>query len=324
MSLTVYLKGLATYIPGIYPELVSVIRPPRTGGTDCARYCYSVWLRHLVMASLNGLPTEPNSVAELGPGDSLGTGIAALLSGATAYYAFDVVPYATNERNLKIIEELVELFRSRAPIPADSEFPLVRPRLVSYEFPSQILSQSRLSRALSIRRVNTIRDAVQNLSPRRSNGIQIAYRVPWDEADVIKPHSIDLVYSQAVLEHVDDLERTYRALFQWLKPSDYMSHTIDFRSHGTAAEWNGHWSYSELQWKVIHGRRTWLLNRHPHSAHLKFAKHAGFRIVSDLRDENSTGLKRMRLAPSFQGMSDEDLVTAGAFLQAIPEKQAHS
>jgi hypothetical protein len=276
------------------------------------------------MASLNGLPTEPNSVAELGPGDSLGTGIAALLSGATAYYAFDVVPYATNERNLKIIEELVELFRSRAPIPADSEFPLVRPRLVSYEFPSQILSQSRLSRALSIRRVNTIRDAVQNLSPRRSNGIQIAYRVPWDEADVIKPHSIDLVYSQAVLEHVDDLERTYRALFQWLKPSGYMSHTIDFRSHGTAAEWNGHWSYSELQWKVIHGRRTWLLNRHPHSAHLKFAKHAGFRIVSDLRDENSTGLKRMRLAPSFQGMSDEDLVTAGAFLQAIPEKQAHS
>ncbi len=35
------LKGMATYIPGIY-GLVSKY----TGGTDSARYCYSVWLRH--------------------------------------------------------------------------------------------------------------------------------------------------------------------------------------------------------------------------------------------------------------------------------------
>jgi len=318
VSLSVYFKGIATYVPGLYPQLMSLIRPPRTGGTDSARYCYSVWLRHLVMASMNGLRTRLHSVAELGPGDSLGTGIAALLSGADAYYAFDVVPYATNERNLKMVDELVDLFRSRAPIPSEPEFPWVEPRLPAYDFPRDILTDSLLSRALSKERVKAIRRAVASVSAKPTDGIQISYRVPWDEASIIQPHSVDLVYSQAVLEHVESLQRTYRALFQWLKPSGYMSHTIDFRSHGTAREWNGHWSYSELEWKVIHGKRRWLLNRQPHSIHIKLAEQAGFKIVSDLRQQGRKGLERKRLARSFQALSDEDLSTAGAFIQAVP------
>jgi hypothetical protein len=39
-------------------------------GTE-GRYCYSVWLRHLVSAAANGLNCSPKAVAELGPGDSL-------------------------------------------------------------------------------------------------------------------------------------------------------------------------------------------------------------------------------------------------------------
>jgi SAM-dependent methyltransferase len=322
MGLNVYLKGLATYVPGFYPQLANLFRPPRTGGTDSARYCYSVWLRHLVMASRNGLSDAPRTVAELGPGDSLGTGLAALLLGADTYYAFDVVPYATNERNLQMVDELVHLFRSRAPIPADAEFPGLQPRLGSYDFPLRILSESRLSDALSSERVSAIRRAVKTMSPTASGGIRISYRVPWDEADVIVPHSVDLVYSQAVLEHVDNLQRTYHALFQWLKPDGYMSHTVDFRSHGTAKEWNGHWAYSDLEWKVVHGRRRWLLNRKPHSAHLSFLRQSGFRIVSDLRQEDTAGLERRQLARSFRTISDEDLSTCGAFIQAVPDRHS--
>ena len=54
---------------------------------------------HLVMAHRSGLSTQPEVVAELGPGDSLGIGMAALLTGAEVYYAFDVVEYASNQRN---------------------------------------------------------------------------------------------------------------------------------------------------------------------------------------------------------------------------------
>ena len=79
------LAGLATYVPGY-----EYLEP--TGGTSSARYCYSVWLRHLVMAYDSGLlQRPPATVAELGPGDSIGIGLAALLSGARKYHALDVV-----------------------------------------------------------------------------------------------------------------------------------------------------------------------------------------------------------------------------------------
>jgi hypothetical protein len=79
-------------------------------------YCYEVWLKHLTLLWANGLRTIPDTVAELGPGDSLGTGLAALLSGANHYYALDIIRYADTPRNLMIFDQLVDLFqRRRAP-----------------------------------------------------------------------------------------------------------------------------------------------------------------------------------------------------------------
>ena len=104
MKIRPLLTGIASYVPGLY-KFSSTARG--TGGTNSARYCYSVWLRHLFMAKLNGLTTHPDVIAELGPGDSLGIGLAALLSGANKYYAFDAVQYATNKRNFEIFYELV-------------------------------------------------------------------------------------------------------------------------------------------------------------------------------------------------------------------------
>ncbi len=76
MRLTPIVKGAATYISGLYKMRAK----RRTGGTDTAAYCYDVWLKHLTLLWANGLRTIPDTIAELGPGDSLGTGLAALLS----------------------------------------------------------------------------------------------------------------------------------------------------------------------------------------------------------------------------------------------------
>jgi len=62
-----------------------------------ARYCYSVWLRHLSILNENGLNTNPSVVAELGPGDSMGVGLMTLLTGTKKYYAFDVVRHTNSE-----------------------------------------------------------------------------------------------------------------------------------------------------------------------------------------------------------------------------------
>ncbi len=61
------LKGILRNIPGI--KYIRNI-PQTTGGTCDARYCYSVWLRHLIHANQKGYDKVPQTLAEFGPGDS--------------------------------------------------------------------------------------------------------------------------------------------------------------------------------------------------------------------------------------------------------------
>jgi len=73
----VVLKGLATYVPGLYR-----LRQSRgTSEPNWSRYCYSVWLRHLVMAWKHGFTRIPESIAELGPGPTLGAGLPPMITG---------------------------------------------------------------------------------------------------------------------------------------------------------------------------------------------------------------------------------------------------
>src|SRR5262245_66258769 len=61
-----------------------------TGGTVSPRYCYSVWLRHVGLMHAHGLDTDPRTLVELGPGESIGVECAALLTGAERYVAHAV------------------------------------------------------------------------------------------------------------------------------------------------------------------------------------------------------------------------------------------
>ena len=149
------------------------------------------------------------------------------------------------------------------------------------------------------------------------NNIQISYFVPWYDPKVIKEESIDMIYSQAVMEHVNDLAYTYEQLYRWLKPGGFMSHEIDFRSHGTAKDWNGHWAYSDFVWKLIKGKRPYLINRQPLSTHINLLEKFGFEVVCDMKTKDSSGIERKVLASRFKNMFDDDLTTSTAFIQAV-------
>lgn len=303
------IRGLTSYLPGFDAPIFT-----KTGGTNSARYCYSVWLRHLVMAKENGAFTEmPKIVAELGPGDSLGMGLCALLSGAEQYYAFDVVKYADSAKNLAIFEELVILFKNKASVPDDKEFPLVKPYLDEYIFPAKTLTDELLQSALTDERLDAIRRSIRN--PEEKNSV-IIYQVPWNDSSVIQKNSVDMIFSQATLEHVDDIENTYKTMYAWLKPDGLMSHQIDLKCHGTASEWNGHWAYSDFQWKVIRGKRPWLLNRLACSQQLALAEKNGFKIIVVKKITTSSKIKKMSLDNKFTNISDEDLETSGVFFIA--------
>jgi hypothetical protein len=289
------LYGLATFIPGVQP-----IFGRGGGGTNSARYCYSVWMRHLVAAHERGLPTAPRTVAELGPGDSLGVGLAALVSGVEAYHAFDVVAHAQIKRNQAVLEELIALFQSRADIPGEAELPEVRPNLSSYAFPRHLLTDARLAEALAEPRLQRIRDAVVR---QNAPGSMIAYRTRW--------------FDEAALERVDQLAGAYRAMGLWLKPGGVVSHEVDFRCHNTARDWNGHWTYSDRTWRLIRGKRSYLLNREPCSRHLQLLEENAFDLRGCNKDTLASRFRKDDLAPRFQQITDDDLTTSTAHLQAV-------
>jgi hypothetical protein len=300
------LSGLVSFAPGVHK-----FTNRASGGSGSARYCYSVWLRHVVRAWEAGLRTNLDCVAELGPGDSLGIGLAALLSGTNRYIALDVKSHANPERNLAVYDELTRLFGARTPIPDDVEFPLVQPKLTDYRFPDQILAHDRLAAALAEPRLAQIRAAIAG----DPSAIKLAYKAPWNDPGVIESACVDYLLSQAVLEHVEDVEATYKAMRTWMKRGASMSHSIDFSCHGLTRDWNGHWTLGDLSWRVVRGTRRYLINREPLSTHLEMLAKYGFHQVriERRRAEISDAFQR---AWRFRTLSDEDASTSGAFVQA--------
>jgi hypothetical protein len=296
-------KGLLTSIPFLNAWRKHYAT---TGGTDTSRYCYSVCLRHLVMLHRYGFKIAGARVGELGPGDSIGIGLAALLSGATQYLGLDIVPFSAKADLETVFEELVQLYSRREPIPDHNEFPRVRPRLESYKFPAYLIDWDNFSsRAENVR---------MELRTDLGAGQFIDYRAPWTSPGESAAASLDLMFSQAVLEHVDDLEGTYKAMSLWLKPGGYASHVIDFTAHGLSPFWNGHWAYSDFQWRLVRGRREFLLNREPLSTHLACIRKVGLEVVFLKQQYDSNGCNDRDLSKRFRKLDADDLRTRGAVM----------
>lgn len=302
-------KGLVTLVPGSGRLLPST----KTGGTNSALYCYGVWIKHLTMLHRHaGLNTVPDTVAELGPGDSLGIGLSALLSGASHYEALDVVPFASTDQNLEVFDELVSLFERRAPSPA-AGFPNFWQYLDDDRFPHRILTDDVLAASLAPERVHRIR---RLLCGATFDDLAINYRVPWTDDALVRPRSVDLVLSHSVMEHVVDIDATYSAIVRWLRPGGLMSHQIDFTSHGLSEQWNGYRAYPEVMWKAVLGKRPFLINRAPSSVHRAMIDRLGFDVTCYLQNYRSDGIERAKLAKSWRWLSDDDLNCAGAYVQA--------
>jgi len=315
------MKGIVKSLPGI-----EHIMHKRPGSTANSRYCYAVWMRHLLNARENGMIRHPKSVVEVGPGGTVGVGLAALLSGTDQYTGLDVVNNWNSEENIRVFDELVILFRKREPIPGKEEFPKMHVPLPSLEFPSHILPEKWLEQCLSGERTDRIRRALQKAGEDAGKGVprdndhfegeMIRYIVPWENSMIIAPTSVDLIWSQAVLEHVEDPRSVYESMHLWLREDGYISHEIDFKSHGSSGLWNGHWTYSEFQWKVVKGRRTYLINRLSFQAHLDLMQEVGFRVIRSTLANRESQLERKQLARRFRDMADKELSTPAMFFQA--------
>ena len=310
------LKPVITGILSNAPWLQNLIHRRGTGGTCDASYCYGVWMKHLVMLNHNTGSGIPRVLAELGPGDTLGIGIAALLSGVEQFVALDVERYLnTKDANLRIFDQLVALFKTRSPRPTKG-WPDFDQYLDAHLFPSALLTDEHLAHSLAPGRLERLRTAISNLDTDADHpDSPIRYFVPWSDASVVEPGSVDMLISQSVLEHVNDLEPTYQAFQAWIKPGGFFSQQVDFSCHEIASNWNGHWAYPEWLWKIILGKRGYLLNRRPYSIHPRLAEEHGFEIITAMRYERKDGLKLSQLSAIASGFTEEDACTASLFFQ---------
>ena len=150
-------RGLLTYIPGFY----KLFSKQKRLTSVSAEYCYALWIKHLTMLFQNGIKTIPDSIAEIGPGSSIGLGLAALLSGTNKYYAFDVVDHTDLKSNLKLFNQLIEYFKIKKDVKAGG-WPDYYKYLDSNGFPSHILTDEILEKTLSEERISEIRNILLN------------------------------------------------------------------------------------------------------------------------------------------------------------------
>lgn len=81
----------------------------------------------------------------------------------------------------------------------------------------------------------------------------------------------------------------YRAINRHLISNSYTLHDIELYSHGLSKKINGHYSISPLIWKIIHGKRSYFLNRWQTANHTDSITANNFVIVKT--EENFRNVK---------------------------------
>lgn len=288
------------------------------GGTLNARHCYTLFLRHYsYIRPLLQNQKIPSIVAEFGPGSSLGTGLAAILAGATRYIALDVDNYSTPEHNCSVLEDLTRLFRSQLPPPVNGSFSTVFPPPSSPIFPPEFANH--LDQTLASDRLRQLRSDLLGGS---NNMVHLV--APWQDRleASIPAGSVDWVISHSVLEHVDDLDGAYAAMSEIVRPGGFCTHLIDFYSHGLTSDWNGHWAVGDAMWQAARGRRPYLLNRLWRTRHLELLRQHGFTVVRQVVERRSDGLIPPQFAARFNTIPDEDARTRMMFVVAQKESDS--
>jgi hypothetical protein len=243
--------------------------------------------------------TPPRVLYELGPGQSLGVGLAALICGVERYVALDIADFLPRANLLPVFDQLVALFRDKALPPNTTGFPNYAPLSLDVDF----------ERAARLR-------AEVAAYARGERSERIAYEAPWS----LRPELVggaDMLLSHAVMQQTRSVAGTWGDIGRMLRPGGWTSHQISFSSYATSPVWNGHWRYPSWLWRIVLGRRDFYINRAPLADHLDAARAAGLEPMAVLRLERSDGFPRGALSRPWRTcLSDADAATEGAFVIA--------
>lgn len=185
-------------------------------GENKTENLYYIWKRHCKNHN-----KQYDTLVEIGPGDTIGVGMIALLSGTNKYYAVDTVHHKRSvEQDLLMLDKIIRFLQQNQNLEKDF--------------------------SIDFSRLEKVKEAIKVSC---TNPTMIEFVVPWSK-EKIPAKSVDLIFSQAVLEHVDNIEKLYEVQAYWLKEGGITSHQIDLKSHGTHRLWDGHRHYPNFIWKL--------------------------------------------------------------------------
>jgi SAM-dependent methyltransferase len=250
------------------------------GEMQNADYALKVFNNHVVSSGLSGRTGLTG--LEMGPGDSVGSAVAAKAAGFSAFHLVDAGDYAN--RNVEIYKEMSRICSREGFEPPDIEH------------------------ASSLDDVLTACNAIY-----LTNGLQSYRDIPTA--------SVDLVFSQAVLEHVrrKELAQIAAEMRRILKPGGVASHQVDLRDHLGGALNNmrigsGLW---ETEWMARSGFYT---NRIRFSEMCGIFEQAGFAVeIASVVRWKAVPISIRNLAPEFRHLDQDDLLVSSFHVLLRPK-----
>lgn len=281
-----------------------------------ARYGYGVWLRHVQRLAAAGVSGPFASVAELGPGRSATIGACAIASGCRSYTGLDVLHHLRTEYIRTAFHEVGALFDQSAPIPEGGAYARVLPPMTSPKFPVSELKMFGMASSTGLD-YSALESDFLSLENGGEGGRSVRWICPWN-SESLNEGSVDLVISQAVLQEIpvnsspDSLLGVLAATEKLLRSGGIASHQVDLGFYGEGP-WNIHWTWSELEWKLVRGRRDNFVNREPLSTYVAFAKQVGFEII-EITPITARGVPQEKLALRYRGLEEADRTARAAHI----------
>ena len=249
------------------------------------------WILSMKYLEAAGISVRGARILEIGTGWYPVLPICFVLAGAETVVTVDIVPHLTEAGMYRLLRTLKD------HIPSIAKTTGLTPEIIRNRL-ELIVNQPNLAEIL------------------RSSNIE--YRAPEDAGDIeLEPGSIDIIYSNSVLEHVHRkaLGDIMRESLRILKPGGIVMHNVACNDHyahfDKSISYVNYLRYSEAKWRLWNNSLQFQ-NRLRASEFLQSAQDAGLEIIAR-RTHVSPGtheaIRTMTVAPEFRGFSEADLVT---------------
>ena len=303
--------GILTRIPYVNRIILKRFYK-NTGGTIDADYCLLVWGKHIDLLLKNNWKPKCKSVLELGPGDSLGVGIVAVLSGVKSYCAVDVLSYDVISKSILVLNQLKGIIESGQTIEENEK---IKPHFDSTaEWVNKFLINLRQNEDLKLL-FSKIELDLNNLFDTNYKCNYIKY-LPLDKYLTSSDGRFDLIFSQSVLEYIGELVPAFQKMHVQLNSNGWISHEVDLSCMRTSDRWDGHWSYPNWLWKIMKGKRPFFINRFTCDFYSKELEKSIWRNVKFLSYKKAIQTPKNELAKDYKILEDETLQTASIYFIA--------